>query len=49
MGSLTTTGLAIKMSGADQVKMDQLTADTTDINVSGLGNVELAGQVSQAT
>ncbi len=29
--------------------MDQLAADTTDINVSGLGNVELAGEVSQAT
>ena len=47
MDSLTTTKLAINMSGAGQFKLGQLNAESVNINLSGLGNVDISGEVTQ--
>jgi hypothetical protein len=49
MGTLTTSGLAVTMSGAGQFKLDQLSAESVNINLSGVGNVDISGEVTQET
>jgi len=48
MDSLSTSRLEVNMSGAGQFVLDQLKADSVNITLSGIGSVELSGQVSQA-
>ena len=49
MDTLSTTGLDVEMSGAGQFKLEQLDAESVNINLSGLGNVDISGEVTQAT
>jgi hypothetical protein len=49
MDSLSTTELAITMSGAGQFQLGQFSAESVNIDLSGLGNVEIAGEVNQAS
>ncbi len=47
MGALDTSSLKVIMSGAGMFKLSNLTAESLDTNVSGLGNVEIAGKVTR--
>jgi hypothetical protein len=47
MDTLTTTALSVSMSGGGNLKLGELSADSVDITVSGLGGVEIAGQVAR--
>ena len=48
MDTLSTTGLDVEMSGAGQFKLEQLDAESVNINLSGLVNVDISGEVTQA-
>ena len=46
-GPLRLNGLTVRISGAGQVRLDELTAERLDFNVSGAGDGQLRGQVGQ--
>ncbi|RQO60436.1 hypothetical protein DBR47_08730 [Paucibacter sp. KBW04] len=46
-GPLKLNGLTVRISGAGQVRLDDLTAERLDFNVSGAGDGQLRGQVAQ--
>jgi tellurite resistance-related uncharacterized protein len=45
---LSTPSMVIDMSGAGRIVQNQITADNLDINLSGLGGIEITGQAAQA-
>jgi uncharacterized protein YceK len=47
MDALTTSALAVKMGGAGKLVLSDLSADSIDITVSGLGSIEIAGHVTR--
>ena len=49
MDGLSTPALKVSMSGAGQLALHNLSADSVDITVSGLGNVEMSGKVTRQT
>lgn len=46
-GPLRLNGLTVRISGAGQVRLDDLTAERLDFHVSGAGEGQLRGQVGQ--
>lgn len=48
METLTTSDLAVTMSGAGQLQLGRFSAESVKIDLSGLGNVEIAGEVDHA-
>jgi len=49
VGSEATKDLVLTMGGSGQISLGQLEADTITINVKGLGNVEITGEIRLAT
>jgi hypothetical protein len=47
MDALNTSTLAVKMSGAGKLVLNTLSAESVDITVSGLGSVEIGGNVTR--